>query len=661
MLDRIASTPQERATNDWAVIRRLWTYMRDDWRDLLVMLVFLILSAGSQAGGPALIGIAIDRFITEGNSVGLRNAMLWLLVVYVLGFVGFVGQVRILGRVAQRLLKRLRTDIFEHVQKLSLKYFSGGQAGDLMSRLVNDTDVIGNLFSQSLTQSLGAIFALIGIVVAMFVYNWILALATLTVIPVMFLVTAFFSRRARSAFRETRETLGQLSTNLEEGISSVRESQAFGRTQQNIQQFQRNNTAYRNSSVRAGGITAAFSPTIDVLSTIATAIVAGVGGYLAIAGLASVGTVAAFLLYAERFFRPVQQISTLYTQAQAAFAASERVFDLLDIDPDLFDKPDAETLPAVEGRVVFDHVSFSYGRGEIVRREAVDDGADVAAMDGMATSEVATNGTGRNGTGRNGAGQNGVGIFDAAASSTNGAPADADGGEYNTGYVLRDVSLEAAPGTTVALVGPTGAGKTTLVNLIGRFYDVDEGAVLVDGHDVRDVTRRSLRQQMGVVPQDAFLFSGTIADNIRYGQPDVPMEQVIEAAKAARVHPFIEAQPEGYETKLGDRGGTLSQGQRQLICIARAILADPRLLILDEATSSIDTRTERLVQQALDTLLEGRTSFVIAHRLSTIRRADMILVIDDGRIVERGTHEELLAKGGMYADLYEKQLQAVSL
>ena len=252
MLDRIASTPEERATNDWAVIRRLWTYMRDDWRDLLVMLVFLILSAGSQAGGPALIGIAIDRFITEGNSVGLRNAMLGLLVVYVLGFIGFVGQVRILGRVAQRLLKRLRTDIFEHVQRLSLKYFSGGQAGDLMSRLVNDTDVIGNLFSQSLTQSLGAIFALIGIVVAMFLYNWQLALATLTVIPVMFLVTAFFSRRARSAFRETRETLGQLSTNLEEGISSVRESQAFGRTQQNIQQFQRNNTAYRNSSVRAG-------------------------------------------------------------------------------------------------------------------------------------------------------------------------------------------------------------------------------------------------------------------------------------------------------------------------------------------------------------------------------------------------------------------------
>ncbi len=542
------------------------------------------------------------------------------------------------------------------MQRLSLKYFSGGQAGDLMSRLVNDTDVIGNLFSQSLTQSLGAIFALIGIVVAMFVYNWILALATLTVIPIMFLVTAFFSRRARSAFRETRETLGQLSTNLEEGISSVRESQAFGRTQQNIQQFERNNTAYRNSSVRAGGITAAFAPTIDVLSTIATAIVAGVGGWLAIAGLASVGTVAAFLLYAERFFRPVQQISTLYTQAQAAFAASERVFELLDIDPDLFDKPGAETLPAVEGRVVFDHVSFSYGRGEIVRRAAVEDGEDATALDGLAINSVATNGTGRNGTG-----QNGVGVFDAAASSTNRAPADADGGEYNTGYVLRDVSLEAEPGSTIALVGPTGAGKTTLVNLIGRFYDVDEGAVLVDGHDVRDVTRRSLRQQMGVVPQDAFLFSGTIADNIRYGQPDVPMEQVIEAAKAARVHAFIEALPEGYESKLGDRGGTLSQGQRQLVCIARAILADPRLLILDEATSSIDTRTERLVQQALDTLLEGRTSFVIAHRLSTIRRADMILVIDDGRIVERGNHEELLSRGGMYADLYEKQLQAVSL
>ncbi|MDQ4075584.1 MAG: ABC transporter ATP-binding protein/permease, partial [Chloroflexota bacterium] len=422
----------------------------------------------------------------------------------------------------------------------------------------------------------------------MFLLNWQLAIAAFLMIPVMYVTTRVFSRRARAAFRVTRETIGDVSTNLQEDISGVREAQAFNRTAQNVERFEQANAANRDANVRAGGVTAAFSPAIDVLSTIATAIVAGVGGWLAFNGVVTVGVVVAFLAYADRFYRPVQQIAALYTQMQAALAASERIFELLDTAPELTDRPGAESLPPLEGHVRFEHVDFGYEPGTLV---------------------------------------------------------------------LEDVDFVAAPGQTVALVGPTGAGKTTLVNLIGRFYDVTDGCILIDGHDIRDVTRSSLRRQIAVVPQDAFLFAGTVADNIRYGNRDATVEDVIEAAKAAHVHDFIIALPEGYETKLGERGGNLSQGQRQLLAIARALLANPRLLILDEATASVDTRTERLIQGALEKLLAGRTAIVIAHRLSTIRHADKILVLQDGHIVERGTHEELLAQAQLYSEFYWRQIR----
>lgn len=591
MIDRGMNTPDERADDTQAVIRRLWGYMAPEWRVLLVVLLCMILNGASQGLAPTLIGQAVDRFITQGDRTGLAQTMGWLLVTYIAGLIGFVGQTRLMGEVSQRVLKRLRLEIFEHIQRLSLRFFDQREAGDLMSRLVNDTEVIGNLFSGALVQTIGALFSVAGIVIAMLALNIPLALVSFVMIPVMFSVTQIFSRRARAVYRETRETIGEVSSDLQEDIGSVREAQAFNRTGQNISRFQQSNAANRDANVRAGGVTAAFAPTIDVLSTIATAMVAGVGGYLAFNNFVSVGVVVAFLTFVDRFFRPIQQISTLYTQIQSAFAASERVFDLLDTAPDMDDTHNAIEMPPIEGHVRFEAVSFGYKAGT---------------------------------------------------------------------KIVEELTFEARPGETIAIVGPTGAGKTTLVNLIPRFYDVDSGRITIDGHDVRDVTRRSLRRQIGVVPQDAFLFAVSLADNIRYAHPTATLEEVIAAAKAARAHDFIMALPEGYETLLGERGRTLSQGQRQLLGIARALLAQPKLLILDEATASVDTRTERLIQSALEELLQGRTAFVIAHRLSTIRTADQILVLDQGNIVERGSHDELLAQDGLYAELYRKQLRAVA-
>ena len=589
MLEKMANTPQQNQRNDLAVVRRMLGYLRGDNRLLLGVLLMLIMASFGQAVAPVLIGRAIDQFISVDDRGGLGQTMVWLLGVYLIGYVGFIGQIRLIGTVSQGLLMRLRTSIFEHVQRLSLSYFDTQGTGDLMSRLVNDSGVIGDLFSQSLVQTLGSVFGLVGIVIAMFALNWQLAVVTLLIIPAMFGVTRFFSVRAREAFRETRETLGQLSTDLEEDLSSIREAQAFGRTAQNIKNFEQDNAAYRNASIRAAGITSAFAPTMDVLSMSATAVVAGVGGWLAFNDIVTVGVVVAFLAYAERFFRPVQQVSTFYTQMQSAFAAAERVFDLLDTPPTISDQPQAQPLPPINGQVQFERVAFGYKTDTLI---------------------------------------------------------------------LNELSLQAQPGQTIALVGPTGAGKSTIINLIGRFYDVNQGRVLIDDYDVREVTTESLRRQMGEVPQNSFLFADTIANNLRYGKPDASLDEVKAAAKAAYAHDFIEALPNGYETMLGERGTTLSQGQRQLLCIARAILADPRLLILDEATSNIDTRTERLVQQAIDNLLEGRTAFVVAHRLSTIRNADQIMVIDQGHVTEHGNHNELLALGGMYADLYNKQMKA---
>ena len=596
-MHRMASTREEKAQDNRQVLRRLAPYFRPYWLPLLGVAVLLVVGTLLQLAAPYLIGLAIDQFIVEGDRQGLTRTMLLLLAAYLGSWATTYGQFYGMIVVGNKVLYRLRLQIFDRIQSLSLTYFDEHDAGDLMSRLTNDVDTIGQVINSGLVQTLGSALLIVGIVVAMFRLNWQLALATFIILPFMFAASILLSRRARSAFRETRKTIGSVSADLEENISGVRVAQAFARENENIERFDELNRANRDANVSAQGVVAAFMPAMDVLSTIGLAIVLGVGGYLALQTppLITVGVIVSFLVYVRRFFQPIQQLAQLYAQLQSAMAGSERIFELLDTQPGLIDAADAAEMPPIAGRVAFEGVSFHYKPEE---------------------------------------------------------------------PVLRDVSLMAEPGQTVALVGPTGAGKTTLVNLIGRFYEAVEGSVQIDGQDVRKVTRASLRSQMGIVLQDTFLFSDTIMENIRYGRLEASDEEVIEVAKQANADAFIAKLPERYDTELSEQGRNLSHGQRQLISIARAILADPRLLILDEATSSVDTRTELLIQRALARLLQGRTSFVIAHRLSTIRNADQLLVLQDGEIVERAAstpvksaHEQLLDLGGEYHNLYTRQFR----
>jgi ATP-binding cassette, subfamily B, multidrug efflux pump len=588
MIEMMARDMREKARDRRQVTKRLLSELRPYRRTVGAALAFVLLSALAQAAGPWLVGRAIDHDIFGHDGRGLLLSVVALLVVYGVGAMAGAAQTRRIGTIGQRVLADLRARLFQQLQALPLAYFDRRPIGDLMSRLSSDVDTLNTLFTQGLTQLIGALLGLVGIMVAMLLLNVKLALASFLIIPAMLGTTAFFAARARAAFRKTRQTVGAVTADLQEGIVGVRQAQAFNRTAVNIEKFRERNAANRDANVAAVGVTSAFSPTIDVLSTLATALVIGFGGWLVFHGQLSIGLLAAFLIYVQQFFRPVQLAASLYTIMQSALAGSERIYAILDEAPEPADAPDAVALADLKGRITFDKVSFAY---------------DPARP------------------------------------------------------VLHDVDFEVPAGTTVALVGRTGAGKTTVASLVPRFYDATGGAVLVDGHDVKRVTRRSLRAPIAMVLQEPFLFTGTLADNIAYGRPGASRADVEAAARTARAHDFIAALPKGYDTVLGEGGGTLSQGQRQLVAFARALLADPRILILDEATASIDTRTEALIQQALATLFAGRTSVVIAHRLSTVRSADQIVVLDEGRVVERGSHDVLLAQNGLYAELYRRQFR----
>jgi len=587
-LQAMAEMEVQRAQNRGAVARRLISELAPHTGTIFAALGFIIVGAVCQATGPYLVSRAIDHDIAQRDGLGLAKTMAALFVVYLIGAFASRGTVRRIGGTGQHVLAALRAKLFEQLQRLPISYFDKRPIGDLMSRLLSDVDTLNQFFSQGLTQLLGAVLGLVGIMVAMLVLQPLLALACFTIIPVMLFATWFFAARARKAYRKTRTTVGAVTAELQEEIVGVRQAQAFNRTEHNIARFRERNAANREANVSAVGITSAFSPTIDVLSTLATALVIGYGGHLVLDGALSVGLLAAFLIYVQQFFRPVQLAASVYTLLQSALAGAERVFGILDEQPEPADVPNAIELGRAEGRIELSGVEFAYEPGR---------------------------------------------------------------------PVLRDVALEVKAGQTIALVGKTGAGKTTLASLIPRFYDATAGVVRVDGHDVRQVSRLSLRKQMAMVLQEPFLFGGTVADNIAYGKPGATQAEIEAAARAVHAHEFISVLPKGYMTALAEAGVNLSQGQRQLLAFARAVIADPRVLILDEATANIDTRTEALIQKALATLLAGRTSVVIAHRLSTIRHADQILVIDGGRIAERGTHDELMAKAGLYAELYQRQFR----
>ncbi len=582
----IVAATDERADDTGAVFRRLAHYWKPYRSIIYVLLFWILLGATAQGVGPYLVGRAIDDYITVRDANGLMRMMFLLLGVYFLQYLAFRGQVLKLGVISAHTLYDVRTDLFKAIQRLNMNYFDKNAAGDLMSRLVNDTETVGQFMGEGLSRSLGSFFSLIGILITMFVLDWRLTLATAAVLPAMVIALQLLARFARRAYRQTRETIGDVSANLEEEISGVRVAQAFSRTEFNSERFTERNNANRNANIRAEAATATIMPTLEMLSASSIAIVLGYGGWRVLNDQITIGLISSFLLYVNNFFRPVQVLATFYGTAQAAFAGAERIFALVDEPVTIEDPANPKQLPVLDGAVKFENVSFAYEPDK---------------------------------------------------------------------PILKDVSIDIQPGQTVAIVGPTGAGKTTIINLLGRFYEVDKGRVLVDGIDIRDVRRADLRQQMGIVLQDNFLFSGSIADNIRYGYLDATDEEVKAAAEAVNAHVFIEKLEDGYATALGERGGNLSQGQRQLISFARAILSNPRILILDEATSSVDTRTEALIQKALEKLLSERTAFVIAHRLSTIRNADLLLVIEDGRIAEQGSHAELLEKDGLYAELYNRQ------
>ncbi len=580
-------TPEHKATKQLSTLIRLVRYFKPYRTQIPISIGFVLIGAATQAIGPFLIGWSIDNYIRQGNVRGLMQILVVLAVIYIIGVVAIREQIYRIGTIMQRTLAQLRQDIFTKIQSLPISFFDRSEAGDLMSRLINDVSTVNQAFGQTVAQMLGQFFTLMGIIIAMLSIDLRLGLISNLIIPLMLITTGLFARWARARFRITRQTISEMSIKLEEDIGGVREAQAFARAPLNIREFIVLNAANRDANIQAVAITSAFLPSIDLLNTLATAAVLAAGGYFAVTGTTTVGTVTSFLIYVQQFFRPIQILSQFYTQAQSALAGAERIFTLLDEPVLLQDAKDAVELPRIQGGVTFDRVTFGYNPDR---------------------------------------------------------------------PVLTDINLSVQPGQTIALVGATGAGKSTIINLILRFYDVTAGSVKIDGFDVRDVTQASLHHQIGLVLQENILFSGTVAENIAFGRPNATHNEIEAAARVANVHDFIVQLPQGYATLLGERGANLSQGQRQLISIARAVLVDPRILILDEATSSIDTRTEVLVQQAIDKLLISRTSFVIAHRLSTVTKADRVLVIQQGQIAEQGTHTELLEQQGIYANLYAMSL-----
>jgi ATP-binding cassette subfamily B protein len=539
-------------------------------------------------GGPYLMGVAIDQYIAAKKPDGLTPIALTMLAVYVLNNLFQAIASWVMASISQSALKRMRQDLFEHLQTLSLAFFDRNPAGELMSRLTNDIDAINQAVSQNVTSLLASVLSMGGIVIAMFVLDRWLAIASLIVVPIMFWFTQFVAKYTRRGFRDLQKHLGEMNGVMEEAISGQRVVKAFRRNASAIERFRMHNEQVYRTGIAANSYAMLLMPLTNVLGNFFVIVIASLGGWLALRGLVSVGIIATFISYGQSFINPLRQIANMYNSIQAALAGAERVFEIIDTPSEIDDATDATALASVRGDVKFDHVQFEYEPGT---------------------------------------------------------------------PIIKDMSLDAQAGQIIALVGPTGAGKTTIINLLTRFYEINSGAVTIDGKDLRDIRKADLRRKLGLVLQDTFMFSATVMENIRYGRMDATDDEVMHAAKLADADHFIRQLPQGYQTLLSERASNLSQGQRQLLAIARAILADPSILILDEATSSVDTRTEARIQKALLRLMQGRTSFVIAHRLSTIRDADKVIVISDGEIVEQGTHQQLLDKRGFYHRLYVSQFK----
>jgi ABC-type multidrug transport system fused ATPase/permease subunit len=574
---------------DWSwqrTVRRVSTLARltSPYKLRTSLAVLSLLAATLVAlAPPYLAKLAVDDGIRQQDLEALTTIVALFVVTGLANLGTSSAQTYFTGWTGERILADLRNRLFRHLQRLSLGYFERNRAGVIISRLTNDVDALDQLVTDGVTTLVQNTLLLVGSAAVLFWLDWRLALATLSVIPVMALATAIFRIRSSRAYRAVRERLGLVTATLAEDIAGMRVVQTFTRESGRRRHFEEVNAHYREANQQTVVNNGLYFPFVDFLSAVATAVVLGYGGYLVAGGEVSVGTLFAFILYVSNFFDPVQQLSQLYNTFLAAVAALDKIMDVMDEEPEVQDRPGARELGRIDGHVRLEGLKFGYG----------------------------------------------------------------DGPE-----VLHGIDLDVPAGTTVAFVGHTGAGKSTIAKLLARFYDPREGRITVDGTDLRDVTQESLRRQLGIVPQEGFLFAGSVRDNIAFGRPDATNEEIRAAATAVGAHEFIMRLEDGYETDVQERGSRLSLGQRQLVAFARALLADPRILILDEATSSVDIGTERRIETALRTLLAGRTAFVIAHRLSTIRGADLIVVLEHGRVIEQGSHDELMARQGLYTALY---------
>ena len=567
---------------DHTVVTRLFRYLLPYWPRLLITLAAVMVYTGAIVALPWTIALIIDRYVRAGDLSGLNVIVPIFVGIAFLQYVSQYVYLMAMAFVGQKVLYKLRVGLFRHLQGLSMNFYNKNEVGRVMSVVQNDVQQLQEFLSIVIV-TFADVLSLGGIIAAMVIMDAQLALITLLVIPLLVVMMAIWQRSARRAFMRARQAISAVNAGLQENISGVRAVQSMNREDANIRSFGVANSENLGANLEAGKMQAALFPAVEILSALALALVIFFGGSRVLDNAIEVGVLIAFALYIQRFFEPVMNLTMQYGSLQRAMASGSRIFELMDVEPEVMDRPGSRTTVAASGDVRFEGVDFHYVEGD---------------------------------------------------------------------PILRDISFHVPAGHKVALVGPTGAGKTTLLSLLMRFYDVTKGRVLLDGVDIRDITLDSLSRQISIVPQEPYLFSGTVRENIRYNRVEATDEEVVRAAKAVGAHDFIENLEKGYDTPLQERGGNLSVGQRQLISFARALVADSRVLLLDEATANVDTYTEMLIQKALDELLRGRTAIIIAHRLSTIRNADQIVVLDQGRVTEMGRHNDLLAKGGLYAQLH---------